>query len=135
MDDSLAAIAERIRQAREQAGLGQGELGGLIGVSARQVRNYETAESKPYDKLDQIAAATGQSKEWLLTGVSVEERLRRVEEDRDEIRQMLAEIRSSVRELLRPPEGLLPPHGDDPNTSRDPDEPETDEEGTPPPSS
>ncbi len=61
-------IGDRIRQAREQAGLRQEDLADLIGMSTRQVQNYEAADSKPYAKLRAIAGATGVSVEWLLQG-------------------------------------------------------------------
>jgi transcriptional regulator with XRE-family HTH domain len=59
-------IGDRIKQARERAGLRQEDLADLIGMSTRQVQNYEAGESKQYAKLRAIANATGSTVEWLL---------------------------------------------------------------------
>lgn len=61
-------IGDRIRQARERAGLRQEDLADLIEMSTRQVQNYEAGESKQYGKLKAIAGATGVTVEWLLHG-------------------------------------------------------------------
>lgn len=61
-------IGDRIKQARERAGLRQEDLADLIGMSTRQVQNYESGESAQYRKLKAIAGATATSVEWLLHG-------------------------------------------------------------------
>lgn len=61
-------IGDRIKRARERAGLRQEDLADLIGMSTRQVQNYEAGESKQYGKLRAIAGATGVSVDWLLHG-------------------------------------------------------------------
>jgi transcriptional regulator with XRE-family HTH domain len=66
-------IGDRIKQARERAGLRQEDLADLIGMSTRQVQNYEAGDSKQYAKLKAIAGATGTSVEWLLRGEPVED--------------------------------------------------------------
>ena len=58
-------IGERIKNAREAAGLTQHELAEKIGVKTRQIQYYEADESNPYRKLSKIADATGKSIEWL----------------------------------------------------------------------
>lgn len=61
-------VAERIRQARTEAGLTQPQLAELIDVGLRQVQYYESGESDPYRKLNKIAEVTGKSVGWLLHG-------------------------------------------------------------------
>jgi transcriptional regulator with XRE-family HTH domain len=90
-------IGARIQQAREKAGLRQEDLADLIGMSTRQVQNYEAGESKPFAKLRAIAAATSTTVEWLLHGDEVKEasdaevvaRLGKVEEQLQEILRRL----------------------------------------------
>lgn len=69
----LAGVGDRIRQARQEAGLTQDELSDLIGVGMRQVQYYESGESNPYRTLRRIAEATGKSVGWLLHGDPVTE--------------------------------------------------------------
>ena len=66
-------IGDRIKQARDRAGLRQEDLADLIGMSTRQVQNYEAGESKQYAKLKAIAEATGVRVEWLLRGDEAED--------------------------------------------------------------
>ena len=63
-----AAICARIAQARTEAGLTQDELGDLLGVHYRTVQTWESMKQPrvPWDRLDEIARATGKTKEWLL---------------------------------------------------------------------
>lgn len=61
-------IAERIKQARTEAGLTQDQLADLIEVGMRQVQYYEAGESDPYRRLAKIAEVTGKSVGWLLHG-------------------------------------------------------------------
>lgn len=73
---SRAGIHERIQQARVEAGLSQEELADLLKTHTRSVQNWESkTPSKPgkklivpWDRLDEIATATGRSKHWLLHG-------------------------------------------------------------------
>lgn len=41
-----AVIGQRLRQGRERAGLSQGALGKLVGVTFQQIQKYETASSR-----------------------------------------------------------------------------------------
>lgn len=65
-----AQISERIKQARQQAGLTQEELADLIHVRARTIANYE-AGRVPWRLLGQIAEATDVTQQWLLHGDGV----------------------------------------------------------------
>jgi len=96
----LVDLGDRIRQARQEAGLTQDQLADLVGVGMRQIQYYESGESDPYRKLIQISEATGKTVEWLLRGDAVtppelDERLERLE-------GMLAEV---LRRLDAPEEG------------------------------
>lgn len=67
-----AAICARIKQAREEAGLTQPELGEAMEppVHWRTVQTWESVKTPrvPWDRLDEIATITARSKEWLLHG-------------------------------------------------------------------
>lgn len=64
------AIAARIRQAREEAGLSQTEMAEAIGVIPRTYQNYEslTRPRTPWGSMNDIAKITGKSTEWLIHG-------------------------------------------------------------------
>jgi transcriptional regulator with XRE-family HTH domain len=106
-------IGDRIKRARERAGLTQEELGDLIGVSTRQVQNYEAGESKQYSRLKQIAAVVGTTPEALLhgddaatTGASpgqLEEVLAAVEATRGDVRR-LQQLVVTAHKKSAPPE-------------------------------
>lgn len=63
-------LGDRLRKAREVAGLEQGELAGRMGVARGTVHNYEsdatTKVKRPY--LREWAHVTGVSLHWLETG-------------------------------------------------------------------
>ena len=66
-----AAISLRIAEARDKrAGLTQPELADIIGVHWRTVQDWESPKNPtvPWDRLGEIAEATGLTKEWLLHG-------------------------------------------------------------------
>ncbi len=58
---------ERIRRAREEAGLSQPALAKRIGKSADTVRGYEKGRIQPPgDVVDRISEATGKPKAWFI---------------------------------------------------------------------
>jgi transcriptional regulator with XRE-family HTH domain len=66
-----AAISVRIAEARDKrAGLTQPELADLMKVHWRTIQDWESPKNNtvPWDRLGEIASATGVSKEWLLHG-------------------------------------------------------------------
>jgi transcriptional regulator with XRE-family HTH domain len=70
------SVRERLRKAREDAGMDQGELAALIGVSRTAVGNWEQARRQPSNKQAKaIAEATGGRYPawWLLGFDSLEE--------------------------------------------------------------
>lgn len=56
---TVDTLAQRIRQAREEAHLSQEELGSAVGVSDKSISAYEKGRAAPpFDKLKKIATAT-----------------------------------------------------------------------------
>ncbi len=68
-------IAERIKQARTNAGLTQTELAAAVGVSQPTVNGWERGAFVPArERVDQIAQATNASRQWLELGEETVER-------------------------------------------------------------
>ena len=65
-----AQINARIKLARDEAGLTQPELGEILSVHWRTVQTWEDLKGGrvPWDRLDEIAKATGRTRDWLLHG-------------------------------------------------------------------
>lgn len=64
-DDVLTTVAQRIRQAREEAGLTQEEIGTSLGVSPDAIANWEKLRRKAgLDDLVSIATVTGKPLPW-----------------------------------------------------------------------
>ena len=62
-------VPHRLRIARETAGLDQNELADKMGVSRGTISNAENGHRSPRKiVVNAWSAATGVSKEWLLTG-------------------------------------------------------------------
>lgn len=98
------AIGARIKQAREEAGLRQEDLADLLEVSTRTVQNYEAGASKPFKHLNDIAAATRVTTQWLIHGerdrLSREEEVSGLREELGEVRGQLAEVQRLLEERL-----------------------------------
>lgn len=118
---NLVGVGDRIREARQEAGLTQDELSDLIGVGMRQIQYYESGESNPYRTLRRIAEATDRTVGWLLHGdptigpgedaaeaaASLARRLEAIAENQAEVlanqeaaKPVLAEIRDSLAKLV-----------------------------------
>lgn len=66
-------LGDRIRRAREYAGLEQRELADRAGISQATISAAETGRAKPHrSTLTLIAAATGVSFEWLADDESLD---------------------------------------------------------------
>lgn len=66
-------LTDRLRKAREVAGLDQAELAELIGVGRTSISNYEKAVSTPKRPVIlSWALATGVPVEWLASGITPE---------------------------------------------------------------
>lgn len=75
--------AERIRRAREEAGLTQQELAERLGRSKDTVRGYEAGRIEPPGKIvRQIADTTGWRPEWFVAGVDIDRQTRPAPETR-----------------------------------------------------
>lgn len=69
MDFSELSFGERLRRAREAAGLTQVELAERLGIKQNQISQWEADNTGPKrDRLPTLAAAVGASIEWLLSG-------------------------------------------------------------------
>ena len=96
----LAAVGERIKQARQDAGFTQDELADLVGVGMRQIQYYEAGESDPYRRINKIAEVTNVNAGWLLHGDPATEsggdeiaaRLEAVEESQERVAELLREL-------------------------------------------
>jgi transcriptional regulator with XRE-family HTH domain len=64
------AIHDRIREARDQAGISQTELARLLGVTRSACSQWESSggTAPRRDRLEQLAGLLGVSFEWLATG-------------------------------------------------------------------
>lgn len=63
------AVGDRIRTAREQAGMDQSELAEQSGISRQTISNYERHATKPSrGNVRLISWATGFDYDWLMTG-------------------------------------------------------------------
>lgn len=66
-------MKDRIKQAREMAGLSQGWLARLLGCSRSLVTQWESGETAADGWIDRIAKVCGVSPWWLRTGKPEEE--------------------------------------------------------------
>jgi transcriptional regulator with XRE-family HTH domain len=57
--DDARAQRERLKSVRKAYGITQGQLAKLIGVSRREVQNWETGKRSVHHRLSDIAAALG----------------------------------------------------------------------------
>lgn len=76
-------IGERIKQAREEAGLSQSRLAKLIGVTRNAVSLWENDENDPAtDKIRPLAEYLDKSPDWIISGKEdFHERLRKQQRD------------------------------------------------------
>jgi len=67
-------LTDRLRKARESAGLDQRAFAERIGVSRSSITNYETGHTHPRDSILKLwALGTGVPLEWIKTGHSDED--------------------------------------------------------------
>lgn len=89
-----AAISVRIAEARDKrAGLTQPELADILDVHWRTIQDWESPKNGtvPWDRLGEIADATGVTKEWLLHGEQ--------QPEHDKLSQLLEAVNSLRLEL------------------------------------
>lgn len=71
MSTPIWTFQDRIRKAREHAGLTQSALAEALGVAAGTIQRWEKGALNPRPKaLEALAEATGVSLDWLLQGDS-----------------------------------------------------------------
>lgn len=99
-----AQISARIKQARDEAGLTQPELADLLQSHWRTVQEWENLKNGnvPWDRLDEIAQATGRTRDWLLHGdqAASPETMGAVQKEMAEIRELLERL---LERLPKPP--------------------------------
>jgi len=88
-------IGARIKQARLERGLGQGELAAMASFSKRSLQDYEYGETIPYKHFQELSRLLAKPPEWFLYGdeaiaIPGEDRLREIV--REEIAAALAPI-------------------------------------------
>lgn len=66
--DDRMAVAGRIVQARNELGIKQKEFADLAQVSVRTIHAWETGETIPWRRMDELAAILEKPKYWLLHG-------------------------------------------------------------------
>jgi transcriptional regulator with XRE-family HTH domain len=64
-------IGDRVRQAREMAGLSQGKLATLMGLPSGHTRSIENRSNLHTDTAANVARTLGISIEWLVLGTGV----------------------------------------------------------------
>lgn len=74
-----SSFGERVRQARDRAGLGQQDLARKVGVSLTTIQNYEGGQYPKGEIAVQLANALNCSLDWLLAGLGDGESLSAVE--------------------------------------------------------
>lgn len=68
-------VGQRIKKARERAGITQVELGEKIGVSGVAIMRYEKDQRQPrIEQFQAIAIALGVDVNWLMNGYTLEQR-------------------------------------------------------------
>lgn len=89
-------FGELLKQAREEAGLNQGQLAAELGyASDRSVRYWEAGErlKGAYENLDRICRVTSKDKSFFFPDRGIDARI-------DRIDASLAEINAALRELI-----------------------------------
>ncbi|VUS50467.1 XRE family transcriptional regulator [Klebsiella spallanzanii] len=65
----MKTLAERLKIAREKAGLSQAQLGEVIGLSQQSVAKIENGDTQQPRKIKEIAKALGVTQTWLQLGI------------------------------------------------------------------
>jgi transcriptional regulator with XRE-family HTH domain len=108
LDPARAAIAGRLRAAREQAGLSQGQAAKLLGLQRPTVSEIEAGRRRvPAEELAKLAVIYGVSVAWLTVNepevpdpaveLAARELAKLKKEDLDTVLQLLRTLRKSGR--------------------------------------
>jgi len=67
--DNIATLGDRLSAGREDAGLSQKQLAGMIGVKTSVIKDWENDAKEPRaNRLQMLAGVLGVSVGWLITG-------------------------------------------------------------------
>ena len=75
----MKTLADRLKSAREKAGLSQAQLGEKIGLSQQSVAKIENGETQQPRKIKEIAFALGVTQRWLQLGADGSRRSEEIE--------------------------------------------------------
>lgn len=109
----LALVGQRIREARRGLDLTQDDLAEIVGVHKRTIENWERGQTKPFDRIDDLAEGLGVSIVWLLHGIDpstppaeggrtqILEQGRENAERIDAMAEAVAQLREDISAVLR----------------------------------
>ncbi len=111
---SRVGIAQRIQEARREAGLDQRELADAVHVHWRTVQNWESQKKPitPWDRLGELAQVLGVSRDWLIHGehrdldpqdalrLRVVDALRSLEHSQEDVHEKLDHVTNVLDRLL-----------------------------------
>lgn len=110
----LDTFGERLKQAREEAGMSQEALAEALGVVRRTVAGYEAGTKSPrLDRLPRISEVLRKPPGWFLpraAELTAEARLERLEVELRRLRGVVARLARANRALLQRVDSSLPPH-------------------------
>ncbi len=108
-------IGLRIRQAREQKGYKQDELGPMIGLSSGAAAQWETGRVRPSIKnLEKLAPVLGTSVSWLMNGDHPDEQARAHTNTEFETLQIMRKIPADHHDIaMKMLKSLIPEKADD----------------------
>jgi len=91
-------VGERLRLARNEAGMRQIDVAELVGVTERSIQAYENDEVIPYRFVNQLAEIFDRSVAWILHG---DEATKTPGDITPLLEEMLVELRE-IRKALKP---------------------------------
>lgn len=98
----MTLLADRVKQARESAGLSQADLARLSGISTAAMSQIETGQTKTLkaSTATAFAKATGYTAEWLTSGRGQERSLKNSDEQINFILRGLEQLAPEHRKLV-----------------------------------
>lgn len=65
----METLSERLKIAREKAGLSQAQVADMVGLSQQSIAKIERGETQQPRKIHELAKAVGVTQKWLLLGI------------------------------------------------------------------